>query len=551
MDLTQYEQYKFAIGDLLRRATGAAVNSAGWRTKTTPLFTRLAEDRFNLVLVGRFSRGKSSLVNAILGLDRLPTGIVPLTSVITSISYGTEERVILRFRSSLLNQEVPLSDLPLFVTQKGNPGNAKGISEAEVQLPSEFLRRGFFFVDTPGLGSAIQENTRTTQAFLPEADAFIFVTSFDSPLSSDEMQFLRQISGSSRRIFVVMNKKDIVDDLQREEALAFVRDQVKQICGPDTPKVFAISALQALQAKQAHDSVRLEESGVSSFERELVSFLLGAKRTDFLVRMCERAAEAVRGLPSSDRIDSILLALQDLSRRISNDAPSTERPAAWVEGAPGDVVAQLRPCEVCSATSSALWEFQCRYQHEITCDPAAQKELAKRGGLCSFHTRLYEESSSTQGVAESFPVVLEEWAVWLRQAASSAPRETLRGQLRARMPSERTCMFCNVRAGAEARALSSLASRIALGAQRSLDAMSALCMPHLVKLAERLPDDRQVRALLERQARLFERTAEDLRRSALKRDGVRRNLLSQEEESASHRALALVAQERTIADGTS
>ena len=94
MDLGQYEQYKFAIADFLRRATPAAADSNAWRARTGPVFTRLAEDRFNLVLVGRFSRGKSSLVNAILGMDRLPTGIVPLTSVITSVSYGSVERVV-------------------------------------------------------------------------------------------------------------------------------------------------------------------------------------------------------------------------------------------------------------------------------------------------------------------------------------------------------------------------------------------------------------------------------------------------------------------------
>ncbi len=53
MDLGQYEQYKFAIADFLRRATPATPDANSWRTCTPPLFTRLAEDRFNLVLVGR------------------------------------------------------------------------------------------------------------------------------------------------------------------------------------------------------------------------------------------------------------------------------------------------------------------------------------------------------------------------------------------------------------------------------------------------------------------------------------------------------------------
>jgi hypothetical protein len=106
MDLSQYGQYKFAIADFLRRAGLATQDSNAWRTRTIPLFTRLTEDRFNLVPVGRFSRGKSSLVSAILGMDRLPTGIVPLTSANTSVSYGSVERVVLHFTSSWLDQDI-------------------------------------------------------------------------------------------------------------------------------------------------------------------------------------------------------------------------------------------------------------------------------------------------------------------------------------------------------------------------------------------------------------------------------------------------------------
>jgi hypothetical protein len=47
------------------------------------LMAKLAEDRFTVALLGQFKRGKSSLLNAIIGRNLLPTGIVPLTNVIT------------------------------------------------------------------------------------------------------------------------------------------------------------------------------------------------------------------------------------------------------------------------------------------------------------------------------------------------------------------------------------------------------------------------------------------------------------------------------------
>lgn len=51
-------------------------------------------------------------MNAILGLDRLPTGIVPLTTVITTVSYGTTEKVALKYQERRLDTEIPLSELP-------------------------------------------------------------------------------------------------------------------------------------------------------------------------------------------------------------------------------------------------------------------------------------------------------------------------------------------------------------------------------------------------------------------------------------------------------
>ncbi len=172
------------------------------------LQARLAEDRFNLVVVGRFSRGKSSLMNAVLGHAWLPTGLVPLTSVITTVTYGTKPEVILEYQDRGSKARIALAALPDNITQAGNPGNVKKIKVAEVHLPSEILRRGFFFcVDTPGLGSSIAENTRTTESFLPEADAFVLVTGYESPLSDDEARFLRSVSGSARRVFIVLNKQ--------------------------------------------------------------------------------------------------------------------------------------------------------------------------------------------------------------------------------------------------------------------------------------------------------------------------------------------------------
>lgn len=82
MALASYEDLKFELAALLRDHAAAPGAPAGVQAD---LLSRLARDRFNLVTVGRFNRGKSSLMNALLGGSFLPMGIVPLTSVITIV----------------------------------------------------------------------------------------------------------------------------------------------------------------------------------------------------------------------------------------------------------------------------------------------------------------------------------------------------------------------------------------------------------------------------------------------------------------------------------
>ncbi len=132
------------------------------------LMVKLAEDHFVLAVVGQFKRGKSSLMNAVIGRDILPTGVLPLTSAITVLKYGPGEKLTILRKGTSHPEKVPISKIAEYVTEKGNPGNAKEVASASLELPVQFLRRGLEFVDTPGIGSAIEANTATTYDFLPQ-----------------------------------------------------------------------------------------------------------------------------------------------------------------------------------------------------------------------------------------------------------------------------------------------------------------------------------------------------------------------------------------------
>ena len=81
--LGEYRRRKLELAELTRGAMNLASELRDERRQASAreLLVRLAEDCFQLAVVGQFSRGKSTLMNAILGRAYLPTGALPMTSV--------------------------------------------------------------------------------------------------------------------------------------------------------------------------------------------------------------------------------------------------------------------------------------------------------------------------------------------------------------------------------------------------------------------------------------------------------------------------------------
>jgi GTP-binding protein EngB required for normal cell division len=540
MDLRDYEQTKFALAEILRGLSRLIPDHhAEWREHMRDLFRRLAEDRFNLVLVGRFSRGKTSLMNAILGTDRLPTGIAPLTSVITTVTYGSKEQVVLKYDNRILDKEVPIGSLPQYITQQGNPGNVQRIKTAEVQLPSEILRRGFYFVDTPGLGSVIIENTLTTESFLPEADAFILVTSYEGPLSEEEMRFFRAGSSAGRRIFVVLNKHDTVSVENRAAGLAFVREQLQPLFRRSPPQIFSVSSLEGLEAKRSGDISRLATSGIPELEKELLGFLLTEKASEFLLRMCERIREFLQQMPPSKEVASLTLQAAELAKRFERAtqvAESLEGPAAAFAN-----LHRVRSCEICAYVADKLWDFLCQYQYQITISSEEQGRFANRGGFCPFHTWEYGSIASPYGICTGYPRLLDQLSAELRDAASTTQPDVLLTKLQNVLPTQSDCVLCDVRDKAEQEAITRLAKRLQ---EKRIDrsmSLSVTCLPHFVMLVAAVSDKDVVANLIDHQAAVLQRFSEDMRRYALKHDAVRRYLASHEETTVAERGLLSVA----------
>ena len=257
---------------------------------------RLAAGRLHVAVLGQFKRGKSSLLNALLGQELLPTAVVPLTAVPTFLRYG--DALALRASYSdggtAEDQEAGSIDelrqaLEGLVTEAGNPGNRLGVSQVEVFLPSALLAQGVVLIDTPGIGSTLRHNTEATLNFLPQCDAAFFVMSTDPPITEAEAQFLKAVRDKVRRIFFLLNKVDYLSAIELEQARAFLSGVLTDKTGLDpSTRIFCTSARWGMEACRNLDPRLWKQSGLKEVEEHLVSFLAREKHDTLAEAVCAR-----------------------------------------------------------------------------------------------------------------------------------------------------------------------------------------------------------------------------------------------------------------------
>lgn len=282
--LGDYQRRRLELADMLRALLPIVRASGDERREreVRSLLTRLAAGRFQLAVAGQFSRGKTTLMNALLGGPYLPAGALPMTSVITTVRYGTRARALVRSHAAGLPLEVPVSEVARFVAESSTERVRMQVASVDVELPAELLRLGFEFVDTPGLGSAIAANTAATLRFLPQADAVVFVTGFDSPLTQAEAEFLIRAAEQAGQLFLVINKRDLAAEPQAAEVIGYVQRWARQNLPAAQPEVFGLSALEALESAVSADDGRLARSGIEPFRTALIRFLTTEQGTTSL-----------------------------------------------------------------------------------------------------------------------------------------------------------------------------------------------------------------------------------------------------------------------------
>lgn len=261
---------------------------------------RLRDKRLQVAVLGQFKRGKSSLINALLGAPVLPVAVIPLTAVPVFISWNPQSFARVTFSAGRSPERLESSEpkelqefLAQFVAEERNPHNRLGVDQVELAYPSPFLSNGIVLIDTPGVGSSHLHNTETALRVLPECDAAIFVVSADPPITASEIDYLGQIKSTAARIVFILNKIDHLDAVEKHTAIEFMRKVLSdRSLIRQADSIIGVSARDALSARLRNDADELQRSGIEEVEAELFLTIMQDKNV-LLERAARRKALAI------------------------------------------------------------------------------------------------------------------------------------------------------------------------------------------------------------------------------------------------------------------
>ena len=293
----------------LLRIEGSCASHRGLREKLLSLEQKLVSNQLHLAVLGQMKRGKSSFINALLGDEILPTGVLPVTAVITEIKYGPAPDAAVIYTTGQ-REKVQLNTLADYITESGNPGNKKQVASVEIGYPSPFLESGIILIDTPGIGSTKAHNTRTTESYLQHVDAGIVVLSVDPPITEVESHFIRNIREDIPKLFFILNKTDIATADETFRISRFLQDELSRL-QMESPEIFVLSTRRALQWKQGIVGAA-DSSGIETFEQRLRTFLREEKGQVLVRSVALDALQIARTLKFAAAIGARAQALSPL-----------------------------------------------------------------------------------------------------------------------------------------------------------------------------------------------------------------------------------------------
>ena len=280
--------------------------------------------RYTIAVVGEFKRGKSSLINALLGSKILPADVTPTTATINRITFSPVPKTIINYKDGT-SEEININDLCDYVTKLSEDGKNRisKIKEATIFYPAQICQNHIDIIDTPGLNDE-EQMTKITINMLPDIDAAIVPIHARMPFSETEKSFVCRLleSNNIQNIIFVMTFMDQLDEddyeynsfinsiterirneifteLKNRSSEEHVMNKARSVL--DNMKLHTISSTLALKSFVTNNRKDLTKSGFEEFHKNLIQ-IITAKQIENAVLKCVREIRTLLSVTESQNI---------------------------------------------------------------------------------------------------------------------------------------------------------------------------------------------------------------------------------------------------------
>ena len=302
-----------------------------------------------VAIVGEFNAGKSTFINAVIGADVAPTGVLPTTATLHHLRYAPDPFARIQFHADapgdVKERIVPSSELRAALKGDG----AEWVKRVEILQPIASLTR-VEILDTPGFNAPDTRHTEAARSAFEEADAAIWLLDAGQPLKQTERRILEEAKVTSLPVQIFVNKADRLQPDDLAKVMANVRASLDETGIRSWADPLALSARLALQGKLG-DEAALARSGWDDVQKLLDEQIVG-RSDDLKERGLRRRAgrvvtlllERAREQAAEERatIDAARARAQELALRAANLEREADEAAQVVAGALGQAAADWK-----------------------------------------------------------------------------------------------------------------------------------------------------------------------------------------------------------------
>jgi GTPase SAR1 family protein len=261
--------------------------------KKSEAFKELAEKfksgEYTIVVIGEYSTGKSTMLNALMGEKLLPSFSTSATATVNFLRHteqaqnGEKGCVFYSDNSTLPLNEVNVDVIEKYATTRGDDVLEK-VSHLDLYYDSDFLRDNVTLVDSPGLNDVNKELGDITMEQIQKSHACIFVFTSHQPGSESTFGSLRKVKDNLNNIIFVLNQIDIIHSYEGDTPESVINtiqtNYSKYFSDDNCPEIWPISAMQALEARSKSSDSRNEKSTLSDDDKDDKGQLLKASRIE-------------------------------------------------------------------------------------------------------------------------------------------------------------------------------------------------------------------------------------------------------------------------------